>query len=66
SSFTQQKQLAQAKLMERTPAFTTIQNSTVPIKHAGPKRMIFVLCVLFITFLVRTILLIRKDDTITF
>ncbi len=66
SSFTQQKQLAQAKLMERTPAFTTIQNSTVPIKHAGPKRMIFVLCVLFITFVVRTILLIRKDDTITF
>lgn len=66
SSFLQQRQMAQAKLQERTPAFTTIQNSTVPIKHSGPKRMIFVLCVVFLAFVIKTCLLIRKDDAITF
>ena len=66
SSFLQQKQMAQAKLQERTPAFTTIQNSTVPIKHSGPKRRIFVLCVVFVTFLIKTCMLIRKDETIAF
>lgn len=66
SSFLQQKQMAQAKLQERTPAFTTIQNSTVPIKHSGPKRMIFVLCVVFLTFVIKTCLFVRKDEAITF
>lgn len=36
-----QVQAARAKLREQTPAFTKLQSATVPIKPAGPKRMIF-------------------------
>lgn len=48
NTFTQYSQLlqqAKARLIEQTPAFTTIQNATVPIKPAGPKRMIFCLTI---------------------
>lgn len=37
---------ALAKVQERTPAFTELKNATVPIKPAGPKRMIFVAAML--------------------
>ncbi len=39
---------AQAKVQENTPVFTTLTNATVPIKPAGPKRMIFVAVMLFL------------------
>ena len=39
---------AQAKVQENTPVFTTLTNATVPIKPAGPKRMIFVAAMLFL------------------
>lgn len=43
-----QLQLAQAKVQERTPAFTVIQPSVVPLKPSAPKRMVtvFIVCVL--------------------
>lgn len=43
-----QYQMAKAKVQERTPAFTLVQGAAVPIKPAGPKRMLFVagMCVL--------------------
>lgn len=63
SSLQQQKQLAQAKVQERTPAFTTIQNATVPVKHAGPKRVIFVLSMTMLAFLVTTIVLLRRRSS---
>lgn len=34
----QQLQLAEAKVQEDTPAFTTLQSATVPIQKAGPSR----------------------------
>lgn len=37
-----QYQAAIAKLRDKTPAFTTLKGANVPIKPAGPKRMIFV------------------------
>ena len=52
---TRQVQLAQAKLQERTPVFTTLQSATVPIKPAGPKRMLFVLVVVLCTFIVTSL-----------
>lgn len=55
SSLTTQMQLAQAKVQERTPAFTTLQCATVPIKPAGPKRMIFVAVMTFLAFIITTI-----------
>ena len=33
-----QLQAAKAKVQEDTPAFTTLQSATVPVKKAGPKR----------------------------
>ena len=39
---------AMAKVQEKTPAFTELKNATVPIKPAGPKRMIFVAAMLFV------------------
>lgn len=48
-----QYQAAKAKVQERTPAFTLVQGAAVPVKPAGPKRMIFVIgmCMLAIIVL---------------
>ena len=45
-----QLQAAQAKLQEATPAFTMIESASVPIKPAGPKRMIIAIIVMLLTF----------------
>ncbi len=56
-----QLQQAKAKVQERTPAFTILKGAAVPIKATGPKRMIFVLAMLFLTFLA-TSAYILKDE----
>lgn len=61
NTLTGQLNAAQAKLQERIPSFTLIQRATVPIKPAGPKRMLFVLGMLILTVL-GTSLHILKDD----
>ncbi len=55
SNLTTQLQIAQAKVQERTPAFTTLKSATVPMKPVGPKRMIFVATVTLLAFFVTTI-----------
>ena len=55
-----QVQQARAKLTLQTPAFTTLQNASVPLKPAGPKRMLFVLGMCIMAFMVITIYSIRK------
>lgn len=57
----QQVQMARAKVQEKTPAFTTLQEATVPLKPAGPKRMIFVGVCLLLTFIGTTIYVFRKN-----
>lgn len=52
---------ALAKVRENTPAFTTLQSASVPIKPAGPKRMIIVLVILLLSFIGTTLYLFRKD-----
>ena len=47
-----QLQAAKAKVQERTPAFTVIKGADVPIKPAGPKRMLFVIGMCFLTMIV--------------
>lgn len=42
-----QLQSTKMKLQEKTPAFTTLKSATVPVKPAGPKRMVFVIMMLF-------------------
>lgn len=43
-----QYQAAKAKVQERTPAFTMLKGASVAIKPAGPKRMIFVIGMMFL------------------
>lgn len=52
---------AQAKVQENTPAFTTLTNATVPLKPAGPKRMIFVAFMLFMATFIKLALMFRKE-----
>jgi uncharacterized protein involved in exopolysaccharide biosynthesis len=60
STLNTQLQTAQAKVQENTPAFTVIQGASVPLKPAGPKRMIFVGVMLFLAF-IATSLYVNRD-----
>lgn len=61
STVSTQLEAAKAKVQERTPAFTILKGASMPIKPAGPKRMIFVLGMLIFSTLL-TIVYIVKDD----
>lgn len=50
NAMTSQLQAARAKLQQRTPAFTLLQGAAVPVKPAGPKRMIFVAMMIILAF----------------
>lgn len=51
SAMQTQLQSSQAKVQERTPAFTVLTSATMPIRPAGPKRMLFVLGMLILASL---------------
>lgn len=61
STLMTQYQAAKAKVQERTPAFTVIKGAAVPTKPTGPKRMLFVIGMLFLTFLGTGLYIVRKD-----
>ena len=46
-----QLQLAEAKVQQETPVFTTLQPATVPVEKAGPKRAMICLILLFLAFI---------------
>ena len=52
---------ASARVQEETPAFTTIQRATVPVKKAGPARAKKLLIFLFLAFMGTTIWAINKE-----
>lgn len=56
-----QLQAAKAKIQEHTPAFTLLQSAYVPVKPAGPKRMIISLVMMFMAFIVTTLFVVRKE-----
>ena len=56
-----QLQATKAKVQERTPAFTTLQSATVPIKPAGPKRMLFVIGMMILAFAITSVYVLRKQ-----
>lgn len=56
-----QKEAAKARVQESTPAFTTLQGASVPVKPAGPKRMFIVITMLFLSSMVMG-LYILKDE----
>lgn len=61
SALNTQLQAAKAKVQEKTPAFTILQCATVPIKPAGPKRMLFIIGVSFLAFTCTLLYVLRKD-----
>lgn len=65
NAFTQvaaQLMAAEAKVQEETPAFTTLQSATVPVKKAGPARAKICLVFLFLAFLATTAWILHKED----
>ena len=56
-----QLQASRVRLQERTPAFTTLTNATIPVKPAGPKRMIFVAAMLFLATMGTIVHLFRRE-----
>lgn len=55
-----QAQNAKAKIQEYTPAFTVLENAVVPVKPSGPKRMLFVLGFVFMTFIITSVMIVMK------
>lgn len=55
-----QYEAMKVKVQERTPAFTTLKSATMPVKPAGPKRMIFVAAMLVFSTFVTAIVVCRK------
>ena len=58
-----QLEAMKAKLQEKTPAFTTLKSATVPIKPAGPKRMIFIAGMLILGTIVTSLWLVKNIIT---
>ena len=53
---------AEAKVQEETPAFTTLQSATVPVKKAGPGRAKMCIMFVFLAFLGTTAWILWKED----
>lgn len=54
-------QQAEMKVQLETPAFTTLQSATVPVKKAGPKRAMICIVFLFLAFLATTVRILYKE-----
>lgn len=61
SQIATQLHMAEAKVQEETPAFTTLQPATVPIQKAGPSRAKTCLAFLFLAFIATTVWIIHKE-----
>lgn len=57
-----QLQQAEMKVQEETPAFTTLQSATVPVRKEGPKRAQMCLIFVFLAFLGTTAWILYKED----
>lgn len=56
----EQRQLAKAKVQERTPAFTIVQDAMVPIKHSSRPKIVTLIIWMLLGFLLRTGMLLAK------
>lgn len=52
---------AEAKVQQDTPAFTTLQSATVPVKKTGPKRAMICLAFLFLAFCCTSVWVLYKE-----
>lgn len=56
-----QREAAKARVQESTPAFTTLQGASVPVKPAGPKRMFIVITMLFLSSMVMGFYILKDE-----
>ena len=57
-----QLQSAKVRQQEKTPSFTTLKSTIVPVKPAGPKRMAFVICMLFLATIVISVKILLREN----
>ena len=57
----EQLQLAKAKVQERTPAFTIIQDATVPLKHSSRPKIVSLVIWMMLGFMLRCGMLFWKN-----
>lgn len=62
SAVTQKLEASKAKLQEDTPVITMLQSAYVPMKPAGPKRMVLTLILMIVSFVFVTGYLILKKE----
>ena len=53
---------AEAQVQQETPAFTTLQSATVPVRKAGPSRAKICLIFTFLAFLGTSVWILYKED----
>lgn len=63
TTYDTQYQAAVAKLREKTPAFTTLKGANVPVKPAGPKRMLFVLGMLILGCFITSLYILKFSSS---
>lgn len=56
-----QYQLCKAKVLEKTPAFTTLQKPFIAIRPMRPKRMLFVIAMLFLSTIATIGYIFKKE-----
>ena len=56
-----QLQASKAKVQENTPAFTTLHGAAIPVKAAGPKRVLFILAMLILASFITAANIFRKE-----
>jgi hypothetical protein len=61
STLAAQLEAMKIKLQERTPVFTTLKSASVPIKPAGPKRVLFVIGMLMLVAFINSIRIVNKN-----
>jgi len=57
----EQMQLAKAKVQERTPAFTIVQNASVPVKHSSRPKIVTLVIWMMFGFMVRVAMLAWRN-----
>ena len=57
-----QLQSTKVKLQEKTPAFTTLKSAMVPVLPEGPKRMLFVIGMMILSFVLTSVYVLRKQQ----
>lgn len=63
--WTQQLQLAKAKVQENTPAFTTLKPASVPVFPSSMGRLMMVLVYTFVGAMLASLYILLKDDAVS-